>query len=311
MIFSAVLNYMAVLGSQLNDSTEGYDSLLKTLIKFSGEANFWKDSGGKTQYLPSGERYDDLFEYERGYLKGNLYFYENLLKAISRARGVIERNDPQWLELYRLEEFFKKRLKSLPYAPFLELVKDYPEGNVIHQIIEAVFKRERPLAALFSSPDKDSYLERQIKDVFTYADSMEENLQAAFLNSFLAHFDAINSSPQNLKYRLRVRKAIEEYIEKTCRTSSSLVEPQQTGKPKGKASDCLRLIELIESGQIEEALKCLSKQDINATHLLARYNRTKREYHVHTISFEEWDKVQSQITVAALDLAKKHNPTNA
>jgi len=209
---------MAILGRNLNEYPEAYDNLLSELIKFSGEEDFWKDLGQKTMYLPNGEMFHNLFEYERGYSKGNENYIENLLAAVVRAKSRIERGDPEWSGVMRLEVFIKQRLKSLPYFPFLEMVKDFPPHDVIHQIIEVVFKNQRPLAALSSSPDKKLRFDQQKEELFGYADSMQKTLQAPFLSAFLAHFNAINPDPQNLKYRLRLQKAIEEYLAKQLPT---------------------------------------------------------------------------------------------
>ena len=65
--------------------------------------------------------------------------------------------------------------------------------------------------------------------------------------------------------------------------------------------------QLIAEGRTEEALTMLAKHSSDALLLQARYNAGKKQYNMGLIEFSEWQRTQSQINYAALELAGSVN----
>lgn len=61
--------------------------------------------------------------------------------------------------------------------------------------------------------------------------------------------------------------------------------------------------QLIAEGRTEEALALLAESSSDAILLQARYSAGKKQYNMGLIEYSEWQRTQSQINYAALELA--------
>lgn len=67
--------------------------------------------------------------------------------------------------------------------------------------------------------------------------------------------------------------------------------------------------QLIAESRTEEALALLAKHSSDALLLQARYNAGKKQYNMGLIDFNDWQRTQSQINYAALELANSIKTT--
>lgn len=64
-----------------------------------------------------------------------------------------------------------------------------------------------------------------------------------------------------------------------------------------------RIQQLIAEGRVEDALALLAQHSNDALLLQARYNNGKKQYNMGLIEFSEWQRTQTQINYAVLELA--------